>query len=53
MNPKPIEIDHLGDDPHGRGEPTVFYRDPELGPGLFYCWVKLWPADWGTLPPVP
>lgn len=34
----------LGPDPFGRGNPTVFYRDTEVGDGqeVFYCWLEHW-----------
>jgi hypothetical protein len=50
---EPAEIVRIGDDPHGRGERTVFYRQPKThGAAIFYCWVKHWPAEWTALPNV-
>lgn len=46
-----IEIVRVGDDPFGRGEPTVFYRDHRINEGkdVFYLWVEHWPDDWPVL----
>jgi hypothetical protein len=39
-----VEIVRVGDDPFGRGEPTVFYRDWNINSGreVFYLWVSHW-----------
>lgn len=46
-----IQIVRIGEDPHGRNEPTVFYHDRSIHPtDVFYLWVKFWPEDWPPLP---
>ena len=39
-----VEVVRVGDDPFGRGEPTVFYRDYRINYGrdVFYMWVEHW-----------
>ena len=45
-----IEIVRIGEDPFGRGEETVFYRNPAIDPArVLYCWVNIWPASWPSL----
>src|SRR5437868_4030893 len=46
-----IEIVRIGEDPFGREERTVFYRNHAIDPArLFYCWASIWPASWPALP---
>lgn len=48
---EPGEIVRIGNDPFGRNERTVYYRQPKThGAGVFYVWAKMWPAHWPALP---
>lgn len=45
-----VEIVRIGDDPFGRGEPTVFYRDKSISDTeVFYLWVKFWNKTYPAL----
>lgn len=47
-----ITIVRVGDDPFGRNEETVFYRDSSIGDGqeVFYLWSCHWRRDYPNIP---
>lgn len=50
--PDCVTIVRVGPDPFGRGELTVFYRDPAVdgGKDVFYLWASHWRAHYPTIP---
>lgn len=52
-----VQVERIGPDPFGRGEPTVFYRDYRVDGGgeVFYLWANQWAQTFPDvpLPPVP